>query len=340
MRIVVKYKNVKRLYFDGKAQIENLTGQVEQLQNAVANQRITQSRTALDDHEYLARFSRLNGAVMNLAFNVRKDWKTLPGWLQGCVSADAIKTGKQEMTALGRAVISRWLVEELFEKCFHPCLDPELSAQLKTIELSIRGNAYTMHSQEEFDALTSKVVGWRMATLDGLQASLNSPSASENRNALITAVTTDLTEWLHQFLADPPPPGVEGSTSMIAELAVGIASNLPVESRDVAITYPLPGSPLRTDIMEVDKTALPPLEEGTFLDDDDDESIKSNGPKAGMLIPIARWRRAPGGELRMLTKTPKAAGPQKKVPRVRFAGFMAAEVRGRQVLMKAPVWTV
>ncbi len=219
---MTKYKNVKRLYFDGKSQIDNLTGQVEHLQNAVANQRITQSRTALDDNEYVTRFNRLNGALNNLAFNIRKDWRTLPPWLAPYVSSDALKTGKQEMTAVGRAVVARWLVDELFDKCFHPALEPLLSAQLKEIEMNIRGNAYTMHSQEEFSALTTKVVHWRMTTLDGLQKALNSPGAAENRQSLISKSTTNLTAYLYQFLSNPPPPGVEGSTSVIIELAVGI----------------------------------------------------------------------------------------------------------------------
>ncbi len=111
---------MKRLYFDGKTQVDQLTVQVEQLQNAIANQRMSQSRTSLDDSEYMTRFNRLNGAITNLAFNIRKDWVTLPAWLDRYVSAEALKTGKQEMTAVGRAVISRWIVEEIFHHCFHP----------------------------------------------------------------------------------------------------------------------------------------------------------------------------------------------------------------------------
>ncbi|KAF4123267.1 hypothetical protein GMORB2_6817 [Geosmithia morbida] len=306
--LLAKYKNVKRLYFDRKAVIEGLNGQVEQLQNAVANQRITHSRTALDDNEYSARSNRLNGAIMNLAFNIRKDWKSLPPWLASKVSADALKTGKQEMTAVGRATISRWLTEELFDKCFHPGLDEELSSQLKMIELSIRGNAYTMHSQEEFDALTTKVVHWRMATLDGLQSKLSPDLVDANKQALMKRTTTNLTNYLYKFLNDPPPAGVDGSTSMIAELAVSIAGNLPLESRDVAINYPLPGDIVRPDIMEVEKTELPPIDDG---DSDEDSDEDSDG---------------------------KAAAP--KELKVRFAAFMAWEVRGRQVLVKAPVWTM
>ncbi|GFP59266.1 hypothetical protein TASIC1_0012026900 [Trichoderma asperellum] len=319
--LLTKYKNVKRLYFDGKSQIEQLNGQVEHLQNAVANQRMSQSRTALDDNEYVNRFNRLNGAINNLSFNIRKDWRRLPQWLEKFVSPDALKTGKQEMTAVGRAVITKWVVDEVFNKCFHPDLDASLSSQLKEIELSIRGNAYTMHSQEEFDALTTKVVNWRMATLDGLQQKLSSSASADNRASLITKMQTNLAAHLYQFLIEPPPAGVDGSTSMIVELAVGIAANLPRESRDVTIQYPLPGDVLQAGVMEVEKTPLPPLdgqkegEPSKPESDADKDKSSSSGDSS-------------------------KAGFSKDASRVRFAGFVALEVRGRQVLMKAPVWAL
>lgn len=352
---VVKYKNVKRLYFDGKSQIEQLTGQVEHLQNAVANQRMSQSRTALDDNEYTTRFNRLNGAINNLSFNIRKDWRTVPQWLEKYVSADALKTGKQEMTAVGRAVVSRWLVEELFDKCFHPGLEPTLSAQLKEIELSIRGNAYTMHSQEEFDALTTKIVNWRMATLDGLKAMLDSGSMEDNRNMLTSKATSNLTACLYQYLGTPPPPGVEGSTSMIVELAVAISANLPLESRDVAITLPLPGDVVQPHMMEVEKTGLPVLTAqksdtgGEGDEDSDRDSGKARGDKSktGMLTTVlggAAQQSRKGSVASSIgpssTDVDNLPGLPKDAGLVRFAGFMALEVRGRQVLMKAPVWTL
>ncbi|RYP61628.1 hypothetical protein DL769_007626 [Monosporascus sp. CRB-8-3] len=259
--LLTKYKNVKRLYFDGKTHVEQLTAQVEQLQNAVANQRMSQSRTALDDNEYSTRFNRLNGAINNLAFNIRKDWRTLPEWIENYVSPDAIKTGKQEMTAVGRAVIIRWIVDEVFNKCFHPGLDVNLSSQLKVIEQNIRKFSYTLNSQEEYDALTAKVVNWRMATLEGLQHVLQAPESNDYRADFTKMIATNLTAELYKHLSDPPPPGVDGSASMIIELAVGIAANLPLESRDVAITYPLPGDPIQLELMDLEKTGLPPLAE-------------------------------------------------------------------------------
>lgn len=318
-----------------------MTGQVEQLQNAVANQRMSQSRTAWDENEYSTRFNRLNGAINNLAFNIRKDWRCLPPWLEKYVSADAVKTGKQEMTAVGRAVVSRWIAEELFDKCFHPGLDAQLSSQLKEIELSIRDNAYTMHSQEEFDALTTKVVNWRMATLDGLQKKLNSPEMGENRAKLIIRATKSLTAHLYQHLSSPPPPGVEGSTSMIAELAVAIATNLPIESRDVAITYPLPGDTVQAHLMEVEKTGLPTLDSQQSESDEEreeeaEEADKDMGARTkpkGTCKGRARVdARGADGQTR--------PGFPRETSTVQFAGFVALEVCGRQVLMKAPVWTV
>ncbi|EQK97439.1 S-adenosylmethionine-dependent methyltransferase-like protein [Ophiocordyceps sinensis CO18] len=355
--LLIKYKNVKRLYFENKFQITHLTGQVEQLQNAVANQRMSQSRTAWDDNEYSTRFNRLNGAINNLSFNIRKDWRRLPPWLDSYVSVDAVKTGKQEMTAVGRAIVSRWIVEEIFDKCFHPGLDPQLSSQLKQIELSIRGNAYTMHSQEEFDALTTKVVNWRMATLDGLQQRLNSPEMGENLAMLISKATKKMTAYLYQHLNNPPPSGVEGSTSMIAELAVAIATNLPIESRDVAIMYPLPGDAVQTHLMEIEKTGLPTLDshnkseievvagegEGEVEDEADKDMEKGARARGDKTKTGTFASKSYGSVSRVrVTSTDRQNRPGflKDAGKVRFAGFMALEVRGRQVLMKAPVWTV
>jgi hypothetical protein len=351
---VTKYKNVKRLYFEGKKEIEQLSGQVEQLQNAIANQRMSQSRTSLDDNEYTTRFNRLNGAINNLSFNIRKDWQSLPQWLVPFVSADALKTGKQEMTAVGRAVITRWIVEEVFNRCFHPGLDPELSRQLKVIEHNIRNFSYTMNSQEEFDALTSKVVSWRMATLEGLQDVLRSPESLNHKNDFTRRATSNLTAWLFQHLNDPPPAGVDGSASMIVELAVGIASNLPLESRDVAIIYPVPEQPIEPDLMEVEKTGLPSLdarssdmaEEGA-ADDGKDAAKDGKGQRGdksrtGMLSVMGGGGSAPGSRKGSIAEGGGQPGPTppKDPGKVRFAGFVAVEVRGRQVLVKAPVWTL
>lgn len=349
---MAKYKNVKRLYFDGKSQIERLTGQVEQLQNAVANQRLSQSRTSWDDGEYTTRFNRLNGAINNLAFNIRKDWSTLPAWLDKYVSADALKTGKQEMTAVGRAVISHWIVDDFFNTCFHPGLDPHLSSLLKEMELSLRDQSHLMQSQEELDALTTKVVNWRMATLDGLQKKLASSAAADNHANLINKTTESLTAYLHQHLSKPPPPGVEGSTLMIIELAVAIATNLPLESRDVVIMYPRPGDIVQPDLMEVDKTGLPaPGAQKTDGEGPDGDEVEVEMPQEKDRNGKERSEDAKSGTLhigpsvtagreRQVTNERAASASVDDVGRVRFAGFMALEVKGRQILIKAPVWTL
>ena len=110
-----KYTKVKKYYFEKE-------DQVKQLQNSLAHQRLSQSRTSLDDSEYTTRFNRLDGLIAQLAFAIRKNWKTLPSWLANSVNKDAITTGKQEMTVAGRAFISKWIVREVFETYFHPDL--------------------------------------------------------------------------------------------------------------------------------------------------------------------------------------------------------------------------
>ncbi len=128
---VTKYKKVKGLYFEK-------TSQVEQLQNTLANQRLSQSRTSLDDSEYMTRFQRLDGATTNLAFNIRKDWRTVPAWLSQSVNQDAMNIGKQEMTAVGRACITKFIVDEIFSRTLQPGLEAELRRNLKAVEQNIR----------------------------------------------------------------------------------------------------------------------------------------------------------------------------------------------------------
>ena len=83
---------------------------MKQLQNSLAHQRLSLSRTSLDDSEYTTRFNRLDGLVAQLAFSIRKSWRSIPSWLVNSVNKDAVMTGKQEMTAAGIALISNCLV--------------------------------------------------------------------------------------------------------------------------------------------------------------------------------------------------------------------------------------
>ena len=246
-----KYRKVKKYYFDKEAQ-------VQQLQNTLAHQRLSQSRTSLDDNEYSNRFQRLDGAINNLAFNIRRDWRSVPPWLAPHVNRDATTQPTREMTAVGRACISRWLVDEILERYFHPALEPGFSAQLKVIEKNLRRFAAPTPSEEEKDSLLARISNWRLATLDGLQEVLLSSQAGENRASLTESLVDKLTASLSMMLKEPSPPGLEGGVSMIVELAVGIAANLPLESRDVFVKYVTPGVLVQEDWMKVE-VGLPSL---------------------------------------------------------------------------------
>ncbi|OAX78543.1 40S ribosomal protein S18 [Emergomyces africanus] len=245
-----KYLKVKKYYFEKDAQ-------VQLLQNTVAHQRMSTSRTVLDDSEYLTRFSRLDGAINNLSFNIRKEWRSIPVWLQGVVNEDAISVGTKEMTAVGRACLSRWLVDEIFDRYFHPSLDPNLSRNLKMIERNVRSGA-RIASEEDRENHLSKLSAWRRTTLDGLSEILQNRAAEENRAQLTKTLVEKLTASLEMHLKTPPPAGLENGVSMIVELAVGISANVPFESREIAIEYFLPGSPITDTYMKLE-SSLPPL---------------------------------------------------------------------------------
>jgi hypothetical protein len=359
-KAAIKYKKVKGLYFEKLAQ-------VEQLQNTLANQRLSQSRTSLDDSEYNTRFNRLDGAIKEIAFSIRKDWKTIPRWLAPLVNQDALKVGTKEMTAVGRAAISRWIYDEIFMKCFHPSLEPPLSIELRRIEQNLRFSAVPSSNQEEMDALTSKVIQWKLATVEGLGHHLNSPDSAETKARFIQLAVTNLTAHLLNYLQDPAPQGIEGNATSIVELAVGIATHLPLESRDISITYPLPGDPVLPS-MKVE-ASLPALENqaadaaqdaessSTHSDPKDADNGSAEGSKGdaklskktdpkskGMLSALTSQQGSNNGK-KMSTSAPGTNEPSDNkakdgIQRVRFAGFMGVEVSGRHVLVNPPIWTI
>lgn len=369
---------MKKYYFDKDAQ-------VQQLQNTLAHQRLSQSRTSLDDNEYANRFSRLDGAINNLSFNIRREWRAVPPWLGPHVNRDAPTLPTREMTAVGRACISRWLVDELFDRYFHPALEPPLSAHLKIIEKNLRRFAAPTPSEEEKDALMARISNWRLATLDGLQDMLSSSQAAEFRSQLTDQLVEKLTASLSMGLKDPVPAGLDGGVRMIVELAVGIAANLPLESRDVFVDYINPGALVNEAYMKVE-SGLPPLtnpgegllegarsggatektsDDSSTTDPKDNTPVEDGaastggsstagsvvgGPSSGASTKESKKKSMSGwfmggGKKAVGTAPPSGAHQQPPQPpqplkedRVRFAAFMAVEVRGKSVLMKAPVF--
>ncbi|OSS48671.1 hypothetical protein B5807_06830 [Epicoccum nigrum] len=368
-----KYQKVKRYFFDQQTQ-------VHQLQNTLANQRLSLSRTSWDDSEYATRFNRLDGLIAQLSFSIRKDWKSIPPWLHPVVNKTAVEIGKQEMTAVGRAFISHWLVENIFEKYFHPDLEPGFSTQLQVIQLNIRRFAPLCHSTEDEDSLAAKVINWRLATLEGLSDLLRAPQAELNRQRLTETLNEKLIASLQMFLNDPAPPDLAGGVPMMVELAVSIAQHLPLESREVHIEYFPPGHSIVAEHMKME-SGIPPLTAPIVeMDEADRVSLKSvasrlddnasigdqelqqgsqapkedkkrgffgglGGSKKPATVPASLGKReaslGQGGSQQSLTGPPGSAGGQKDEPlvqRVRLAVGVAVQIRGKSVLIKAPVY--
>ncbi|KAK5110450.1 hypothetical protein LTR62_005801 [Meristemomyces frigidus] len=355
-----KYTKVKKYYFEKE-------DQVKQLQNSLAHQRLSQSRTSLDDSEYTTRFNRLDGLIAQLAFSIRKSWRSLPEWLHKSVNKDAVLTGKQEMTAAGRAVISRWLVEDCFDRYFHPNLEISLSAQLKAVQLNIRRFSPPAQSVEEDEFLTSKVINWRLATLEGLQDALRSPQCASHRAKFTDMLKEQLIGALAVHLQDPPPSDLEGGVHMIVELVVSIAIHLPVESRDVVIEYFKPGYSIMPEQMKLE-TGIPALATSFYDENVDRQSVRSASSEHtdmtenSSIIGDQPRKRSMLSALTGTGKTKNAAAQGKHgaatgsssslnppesshgikedlPPRVRMAAGIGASIRGRSVLTKAPVFS-
>lgn len=297
--------------------------------------------------------------------------------LHPVVNKNAVEIGKQEMTAVGRAFISHWLVENIFEKYFHPDLEPGFSTQLQTIQLNIRKFAPSCHSTEDEDSLAAKVINWRLATLEGLSDLLRAPQAESNRQKLTETLNEKLIASLQMLLNDPAPPDLAGGVPMIVELAVSIAQHLPLESREVHIEYFPPGHGIVSEYMKME-SGIPPLTSpiveldeadrvslrsvASKLDDDQDmqgqqgsqqpKEDKKRGFFGGLAskkptaAPASLGKResslGQGGSQLSLTGPPGSSSGQKDEPpppRVRLAVGVAVQIRGKSVLVKAPVYS-
>jgi hypothetical protein len=251
LKIEMKYTKVKRYYFEKEAQ-------VQQLQNTVAHQRMAVSRTVLDDNEYTARFNRLDGAIKDLAFSIRKEWKSVPSWLHPYVNEDAVSVGTKEMTAIGRAVISRWIVDEIFDRHFHPGLEVNLSVRLKSLEANLQRQQVPVFTEEDKDNQSARLSTWRRTTLDGLSDILQTPAAQDNQTQLTDNLVEKLSAMMELDLKDPPPIELGRGVRMIVENAMGILEKVPLEARDICAEYFSPGAPISETAMRLE-TGLPPL---------------------------------------------------------------------------------
>lgn len=296
----------------------------------------------------------------------------------------AVETGKQEMTAVGRAFISHWLVENIFEKYFHPDLEPAFSTQLQTIVTNIRKFSPPCHSQEDEDSLAAKIINWRLATLEGLADVLRSPKATEYRQNMLETLNEQLIASLQMHMNDPAPADLNGGVPMIVELAISIAQHLPLESREVHIEYFPPGHGIVGEFMKME-TGIPALtapiaepvdehedrasvrsvaskvDDATSMASDEiagkqelgKDDKKRNmfgfggGSKKPSTAPANLGKRestlGAGGSQQSLTQNPPGSsnGPKDEppTPRVRMAVGVAVQIRGKSILIKAPVYS-
>lgn len=275
----------------------------------------------------------------------------MPAWITPYVNRDAMRTGTKEMTAVGRAVISHWVYNEIWGRCFHPGLDPPLREELKVIEGNLRFYSPNASNLEDNEALTAKIVQWRLTTIEGLAHRLKGSAAHEAMANFVQLCVGNLTAHLLQHLSESAAMNIQGNATSIVELAVGIAQHIPQESRDIVISYPQPQDALLSN-MRVE-AALPPLESYFAIPDNtadengasskEDVNTKEGKDAKGKKLEKNKGKKAPEGSAGAPTQEQLQEVERKKVEakeRIRFAGFVMVEVRGRQVLYHPPVWTI
>jgi hypothetical protein len=241
--------NVKRQYFNQKKQLESL-------QETMATKNLSESRTSLDDGEYVKRLESLDGSIRELAFSIRKHWQTLPAWIAPYVTEDAIQAASKEMIAVGRAFISQWLFENIFRQHFHPALPEALSFGLKACQQSLGPQIGS--STDASSSSLARATTWRLSTIDGLAASLSPSSAvgAANTETFVSTHSQALVTTLSRHLVDPHPVELHlaASISSIVDAVSKILSHIPLESREVHLQYFMPETPVDIEVMKVETT--------------------------------------------------------------------------------------
>jgi hypothetical protein len=176
--------------------------------------------------------------------------------------------------------------------------------------------------------------------MEGLSYIVGSEHSQEARKEYTQLCVNRLTAYLMEHLEESSAPNIEGNATSIVELAVGIASHLPLESRDIIIRYPLPGDHIQS-CMRVE-APLPPLESMADSDNGndgpstkkDDNKEDAKAKRLGKSKSVVQRKPEAG------TETSGEGKVKDGADKVRFAAFMGVEVRGRQWLINPPVWTI
>ncbi|RYP25232.1 hypothetical protein DL765_000113 [Monosporascus sp. GIB2] len=304
-QLEIHYKSVKKWYWRNKAKIEQLT---EQLPDLIKRSEMPPARQDMDTstHELSKKLDRLFDAVDILSMQLEKGSDSLLPQMDDSTSEDgpSSKTPWPEVLAKGRAVVSRGIIEEIFNKCFHPSLDVDLSRQLK-----------------EIDIRTSAVMRWRSTTLEGLGDALGAAEGSRNRDSFAAQTTRNFMDHIFRQLWHRPSEKQIGTTiSLIVEQAIDIAADiaeLSLKHCHISLFYPQHGDRVDLETMNVIEnrpSSLDPWE----LDDERTDDLNRPDPTPSEVIGL-------GGRYPYT---------------VCFAETFAVMAGARQMITKARVWSM
>ncbi|KAI5303579.1 hypothetical protein KEM56_007408, partial [Ascosphaera pollenicola] len=312
---------------------------VYNLQNALASQKLASSHTVLDDSQYERMFKSLDDSINDVSYQIRKDWVSVPPWLKDYIHEDATTAGTKEMIAVGRALISRFVHDEIFQRYLHPGIYEPLSKHLKRIDLNLRSLHINPGTTEENrEAGAAYISSWRAATMEGLSG-LVQRDGQANKAKLAKDLTNDFLQRMMAFLKSPAPQILEGGVQSIVDLALDLVEFTSHESRDIQIQYFLPNQEIDLGFMTKDMSLplLPPATDGeskkqSLKEATPSDEQRTNNKKKRSTLSAIRMKMHGTKELQLRPTTPVAPPPdyaQEDDPlanRMRFSAFFAVAV--------------
>ncbi|KAK9458085.1 hypothetical protein V1511DRAFT_491712 [Dipodascopsis uninucleata] len=267
----------------------------EALESDLARKNIESGRNILDDTQYKTKFENLDRSLRSVAFKERSNWDRYPDWI---ASKDLSKG------PMRRAVLARWLVEEVFLKYMHPGLDLTTSKVLKKVERNVGHSFPEDVSLWRRNAIKSTLPPDaidRQGTLGSLESK---KEFNDHRKAALASLEHLCYKVYKKQLVDTQQKKVKDLPAYyidIIDQALSLIAAMNLEVRCIILHYYLPGSNMDPQFMYEET-------------EDEDEDDQGNGNKT---------------ETGLVEKTVKACG---------FFSVVKYQNNSKFVICRAQVW--
>ncbi|KAK9480853.1 hypothetical protein V1514DRAFT_324641 [Lipomyces japonicus] len=253
-KVKKELEETKRNLESSKIEIETQKKRADNLESSLAHQSIDRNRTLQDDSVYVAAFENINGSLKSIAYKYRENWVSLPEWIS---SVKNVKT-----IPLRRALLAKWIAEDIFDVYLHPALDIETSVTLKKIDKSFgqrNPREVAIWRQNTVKNLIPEEVTGQQGSYGTLEAL---PAFARHRAAVLESFANRFSRFWDPKLLDPLTKRISSFPEdliLVVDEILKLLASMSLETRNIIVKYYNPGEVFNPEYMSVDDETDPPV---------------------------------------------------------------------------------